>query len=69
MITGIGHERDESIADLVAHTRQKTPTAVANYLIDKAHSFESEMEGCLTAFICSPASKYASLLTNWNGRA
>ncbi|SIR16618.1 exodeoxyribonuclease VII large subunit [Pontibacter lucknowensis] len=45
VITGIGHERDESIADLVAHTRQKTPTAVANYLIDKAHSFESEMEG------------------------
>ncbi|WP_299988905.1 exodeoxyribonuclease VII large subunit [uncultured Pontibacter sp.] len=45
VITGIGHERDESIADLVAHTRQKTPTAVANYLIDKARSFETEMEG------------------------
>ncbi|MBX0332247.1 exodeoxyribonuclease VII large subunit [Pontibacter sp. HSC-14F20] len=45
VLTGIGHERDESIADLVAHTRQKTPTAVANYLLDKALAFETEAEG------------------------
>ncbi|PKV62857.1 exodeoxyribonuclease VII large subunit [Pontibacter ramchanderi] len=45
VITGIGHERDESISDLVAHTRQKTPTAVANYLLEKALAFESEVEG------------------------
>lgn len=36
IITGIGHERDESVADLVANTRQKTPTAVAQFLIDRA---------------------------------
>ena len=29
----IGHEQDETIADLVAHTRLKTPTAVAEFLI------------------------------------
>jgi exodeoxyribonuclease VII large subunit len=33
VFTGIGHEQDETIADLVAHTRLKTPTAVAEFLI------------------------------------
>ena len=34
VITGIGHDRDESILDMVAHTRVKTPTAAAAFLID-----------------------------------
>ncbi len=34
IITGIGHERDESILDMVSHTRVKTPTAAAALLID-----------------------------------
>jgi exodeoxyribonuclease VII large subunit len=33
ILTGIGHEQDETIADLVANTRLKTPTAVAEFLI------------------------------------
>lgn len=33
VITGIGHERDETVLDVVAHTRAKTPTAVAEFLI------------------------------------
>lgn len=33
VITGIGHERDRSIADMVAHTAVKTPTAVAEFII------------------------------------
>ena len=33
IITGIGHERDESILDMISHTRVKTPTAAAAYLI------------------------------------
>ena len=33
VITGIGHERDDTIIDLVAHTRVKTPTAAAELLI------------------------------------
>ena len=33
VITGIGHEQDETIVDLVAHLQLKTPTAVAEYLI------------------------------------
>ena len=33
IITGIGHERDDTVLDVVAHTRVKTPTAAAEYLI------------------------------------
>jgi len=33
VITGIGHDRDESILDMVSHTRVKTPTAAAAFLI------------------------------------
>lgn len=36
IITGIGHERDDTVIDLVAHTRVKTPTAAAAFLIDSA---------------------------------
>lgn len=35
IITGIGHERDETVIDLIANTRLKTPTAVAAFLIDQ----------------------------------
>jgi exodeoxyribonuclease VII large subunit len=41
IISGIGHERDESIVDIVAHTRVKTPTAAAEFLID---CFDSRRE-------------------------
>jgi len=34
VITGIGHDRDECILDMVSHTRVKTPTAAAALLID-----------------------------------
>lgn len=34
ILTGIGHERDESVADMVACIALKTPTAVAAFLID-----------------------------------
>ena len=33
IITGIGHERDDTVLDKVAHTRVKTPTAAAEFLI------------------------------------
>lgn len=33
IVTGIGHERDETVLDVVAYQRAKTPTAVAEYLI------------------------------------
>ena len=34
IITGIGHDRDECVLDMVSHTRVKTPTAAAALLID-----------------------------------
>ena len=34
VITGIGHERDECVLDMVSHTRVKTPTAAAALLVD-----------------------------------
>jgi len=36
IITGIGHDRDECILDMVSHRRVKTPTAAAAFLIDMA---------------------------------
>jgi exodeoxyribonuclease VII large subunit len=43
VFTGIGHERDETIADLVAHTRLKTPTAVAEFLLSGFREFEENL--------------------------
>ena len=40
VLTGIGHERDESVADLVAAYGLKTPTAVAEFLVDKFLAFD-----------------------------
>lgn len=34
VITGIGHDKDFHVADMVAHTWLKTPTAVADFLVD-----------------------------------
>ena len=41
VITGIGHERDETVLDLIANTRKKTPTAVAEFLIEMLQSYEN----------------------------
>jgi exodeoxyribonuclease VII large subunit len=41
IITGIGHERDQSILDLIAHTALKTPTAVAEFLLSKYMRIDS----------------------------
>ena len=35
VITGIGHDKDTSVADMVAHTALKTPTAVAGWLVER----------------------------------
>jgi exodeoxyribonuclease VII large subunit len=41
IIAGIGHQRDVSILDLVAHSTLKTPTAVAEFLIDRLQEAEN----------------------------
>jgi exodeoxyribonuclease VII large subunit len=43
VLSGIGHEQDETVVDMVANTRLKTPTAVAEFLIDKMSYTENEL--------------------------
>ena len=50
VLTGIGHEKDESIADMVAHTRLKTPTAVAEFLISVFDEAASEIQDLESLF-------------------
>ncbi len=44
VITGVGHETDTSVADAVAHTALKTPTAVAGLLVDLVRNFAAVAE-------------------------
>lgn len=45
VITGIGHERDDTVIDLVANTRVKTPTAAAEWIIDRLHEADLHVAG------------------------
>lgn len=54
IITGIGHERDDTVLDSVAHTRVKTPTAAAELLInrigeaaDRLEELSDQLEYCV----------------------
>lgn len=53
VITGIGHERDDTVVDLVAHTRAKTPTAVAEFLIRRMQYTASELADIQDSIISS----------------
>jgi exodeoxyribonuclease VII large subunit len=44
VLTGLGHEIDRSIADLVAHTALKTPTKVAEFLVERVARLELAVE-------------------------
>lgn len=44
IITGIGHERDDTVLDSVAHTRVKTPTAAAELLIHRIGEAAGRLE-------------------------
>jgi len=44
IITGIGHEVDETLSDLVAGISLKTPTAVAEYLLYHNQTFEASVQ-------------------------
>jgi exodeoxyribonuclease VII large subunit len=49
VVTGIGHEVDRSVADLVAHASYKTPTACAAALVERVQAFCDRTERCWTA--------------------
>ena len=44
MLVGLGHERDETVLDFVAHTSVKTPTAAAVFLIDRIQDFADALD-------------------------
>jgi exodeoxyribonuclease VII large subunit len=45
VLTGIGHERDEAVADLTAHRALKTPTAAAAFLVERLARLEAAILG------------------------
>ena len=44
VLTGIGHDKDTSVADMVAHTALKTPTAVAGWLVERMARVEGWLD-------------------------
>lgn len=44
ILTGIGHDKDTSVADMVAHTALKTPTAVAGWLAERAAQADAMLD-------------------------
>lgn len=44
VVTGIGHERDDTVVDIVAHTKLKTPTAVAEFFLSAMRGFEERLD-------------------------
>ena len=44
VLSGIGHDKDESVVDLVAYKNFKTPTAVASFLLDLFAKFEEQVQ-------------------------
>jgi exodeoxyribonuclease VII large subunit len=51
VLTGIGHEIDTSVADLVAHRAFKTPTAVAEHLVERARDARRTTEEAFAGLI------------------
>ena len=51
VITGIGHESDEVVADLVAHQSQITPTAVAKFLYVRAGVFGNKLQSAFDSIL------------------
>lgn len=44
VISGIGHDKDVSVVDMVSHTSLKTPTAVAGWLVERMLEFETWLD-------------------------
>jgi exodeoxyribonuclease VII large subunit len=59
VITGIGHERDDTVLDMVAHTRMKTPTAVAEFLIAQMDRAAEELKALQQAISLSATDRLA----------
>ncbi|MFW2335720.1 exodeoxyribonuclease VII large subunit [Ilumatobacter sp.] len=51
VLTGLGHEVDRSVADEVAHTALKTPTACAAHLVDRVAAYRDRTEARWAAVV------------------
>jgi exodeoxyribonuclease VII large subunit len=51
VLTGLGHEVDRSVADEVAHTALKTPTACAGALIERTQRYIGESEQAFASIV------------------
>ena len=51
IITGIGHDRDESVLDMVSNTRVKTPTAAAAFLVDNLAEVWTTITDCQNSIV------------------
>lgn len=61
IITGIGHERDESILDMVSYLRVKTPTAAAAFLIEHLKEVRDSIEDLQNRMIHCAQQKLSAL--------
>ena len=63
VLTGIGHDKDTSVTDMVAHTMLKTPTAVAQWIEQRATDFDGALEYCAITLrdICRQTTHAATL--------
>ena len=63
VLTGIGHDKDTSVTDMVAHTMLKTPTAVAQWIDQRATDFDGSLEYCAITLrdICRQTTHAATL--------
>ena len=61
IITGIGHDRDESILDMVAHTRVKTPTAAAAFLISHLKEVSDTLNDAQDSIAATAQQRIATL--------
>lgn len=59
VLTGLGHEVDRSVADEVAHTSYKTPTACANALVAMAQSYLVAAEGSFAGVVTTARERLA----------
>ena len=63
IITGIGHERDESVLDMVSHTRVKTPTAAAAFLVAHLKEVADVLAECESRLVKYSGNKLMALHT------
>ncbi len=68
IVSGIGHERDVTVLDAVAHTRVKTPTAAAEFLINRVTATIDHLMGLQDRLVQTTRNILAeedSLLNGW----